>query len=112
MTDTKTCIQEIKDKVKQFQAERGWIAQHSPKNLAMSIAVEAAEIMEIFQFVTTEAAWDVARSDEAEHVREELADVLIYCMSFANALDIDVAAAVQDKLEKNRRRWPVKAKTS
>ncbi len=107
MTDTETNFQEIKDKVKQFQASRGWGKSHSPKNLAMSISIEAAELMEIFQWVSTEEAWEIKESDEFEHLQEELADVLIYCMSLANELDIDMAAAIEDKMQKNALRFPV-----
>lgn len=77
----------------------------------MSIGIEAAELMEIFQWSTTEDAWAIGESDEFEHLQEELADVLIYCMSLANELDIDVAAAIDDKMKKNARRWPVPAKS-
>ncbi len=107
MNDTSTCLQEIKDKVHKFQRDRGWGKSHSPKNLAMSISIEAAELMEILQWISTEDAWAIKESDEFEHLQEELADVLIYCMSLANELDIDVAAAIDDKMQKNARRWPL-----
>lgn len=106
MTDTETNLQEIKDRVKQFTFSRGWRRYHSPKNLAMSIAIEAAELMEIFQWVSTDEACQIKESDEFEHLQEELADVLIYCMSLANQLDIDVAAAIEDKMQKNALRYP------
>jgi len=109
VTDTETNVQAIKDLVKQFQASRGWEKFHSPKNLAMSISIEAAELMEIFQWVSSEEAWRVRESDEFQHLQEELADVLIYCMSLANQLDIDVAAAIQDKMHKNALRFPMPA---
>lgn len=109
MTDIETNLQEIKDKVKQFTSSRGWMIHHSPKNLAMSIAIEAAELMEIFQWVSTDEAWQVRESNEFEHLQEELADVLIYCISLANQLDIDVAAAIDDKMQKNALRYPVKS---
>ncbi|NLJ25378.1 MAG: nucleotide pyrophosphohydrolase [Firmicutes bacterium] len=106
MTDTETNLQEIKDRVKQFTLSRGWRRYHSPKNLAISIAIEAAELMEIFQWISTDEAWQTKESDEFEHLQEELADVLIYCMSLANQLDIDVAAAIEDKMQKNALRYP------
>lgn len=106
MTDTETNLQDVKDKVQQFTLSRGWKRHHSPKNLAMSIAIEAAELMEVFQWVSTDEAWKIRQSDEFEHLKEELADVLIYCMSLANQLDIDVAAAIEDKMHKNALRYP------
>ena len=109
MRDIETNLQEIKDKVKQFTLSRGWNSHHSPKNLAMSIAIEAAELMEIFQWVSTDNAWQIRESDEFEHLQEELADVLIYCMSLANQLDIDVALAIEDKICKNACRYPAKS---
>lgn len=110
MTDNTTNLQDIKDKVKEFVASRDWSEYHSPKNLAMSIAIEAAELMEIFQWLSLEQAWEIKKSDEFEHLQEELADVLIYCCSLANQLDIDMAAAIEDKMEKNARRYPAKVR--
>lgn len=106
MNDAETRIQEIKEKVAEFTAQRNWTSLHSPKNLAMSIAVEAAELMEIFQWMTVEDSWHIAETDEFTHVKEELADILIYCCSFASQLNIDVAAAIEDKMEKNAKRFP------
>jgi dCTP diphosphatase len=107
MEDKITNIQEIKDKINKFVKERNWTESHSPKNLSMSISIEAAELMEIFQWLSTEEAWDIKNSEEFTHLKEELADVLIYCLSFANQLGIDVADAIEDKMSKNARRFPV-----
>jgi NTP pyrophosphatase (non-canonical NTP hydrolase) len=99
---------ELRDTFREFAKARRWGSAHSPKNLAMCIAIEAAELMEIFQWSTLEEAAKVAETAEFEHVREELADVLIYCLSMANHLDIDVASAIEDKLAKNARKYPPK----
>ena len=107
MEDKITNIQEIKDKINKFVKERNWTKSHSPKNLAMSISIEAAELMEIFQWLSTEEAWNIKNSEEFTHLKEELADVLIYCLSFANQLGIDVADAIEDKMSKNARRFAV-----
>lgn len=100
--DKKTSIQELKDLVAYFVEERDWKQFHSPKNLSMSIAIEAAELMEIFQ-------WSDGGLDDKQikKVREELADVVIYCLSMSNATGIDLAAAVKDKVAANAQKYPV-----
>lgn len=107
MNDKITNLQEIKEKVKKFVAERNWTTEHNPKNLSMCIAIEAAELMEIFQWVSNEESWNIDKSDEFIHLQEELADVLIYCMSLANQLNIDVSAAIEDKMNKNEKRFHI-----
>jgi len=105
--DNKTNISQLKEKVKTFVAERNWQEFHSPKNLASSIAIEAAEIMEHFQWLTIEESRNVIK-DSAKHdeVSMELADVIIYCLSFANVCDIDISDAVIKKLTINESRFP------
>src|SRR5690348_4322802 len=100
--DDATTIQELKDLVAQFCDERGWAVHHTPKNLAMSIAIEAAELMEHFQ-------WDEYSKNVKGEVAAELADVLIYCFNLANTLGIDIATAYQEKLERARRKYPLSA---
>ena len=107
MTDRNTNIQQLKDKVAKFVADRNWKQFHNPKNLSMSIAIEASELMEIFQWMREEEAWDVNNSSESTHLKEELSDVIIYCMSLANQLDIDITVAIEDKLKKNAIKYPV-----
>ena len=106
--DSNTTIGELRSEVAHFVAARDWNGYHTPKNLAVSIAIEAAEIMEHFQWVTVDEAVELV-ADPAVHVEvaDELADVLIYCMSFANAADIDIAVAVRKKLARNELRFPV-----
>ena len=108
MKDQITHIQEIKDRINQFVKERNWTEAYSPKNLSMSIAIEAAELMENFQWLTTEEASSI-RENEAkfQHLKDELADVMIYCFSMANQLDIDVATIIEEKTKKNGRKYPV-----
>ena len=90
-----------------FNRERNWRQFHSPKNLAMALAIEAAELMEPFRWDTTLASWKNARnSPTAEAVRDELADVVLLAMSMAHYLDIDLLAATRAKLERNRARYP------
>lgn len=77
-----------------------WNDAHNPKNLSMSFAIEASELMEIFQWISTEDAWNIAESEEFTHLKVELSDVIIYCLSLANQLNIDVAYAIEDKIKK------------
>jgi NTP pyrophosphatase (non-canonical NTP hydrolase) len=95
--------------VRDFRDARNWRQFHSPKNLSMSIAIEAAELMEHFQWLTTSEAIIVPQQDPQvkEAILEELADVLIYCLSLADVLECDVTQIVLDKLAKNNKKYPV-----
>ncbi|MEM7682373.1 MAG: nucleotide pyrophosphohydrolase [Planctomycetota bacterium] len=106
--DDRTTLADCKALVARFVAERDWARHHRPKNLAMSIAIEAAELMEHFQWPEGETP-DAVRNDaeRMQGVREELSDVLAYCFSLANALEIDLASAYQDKMARNAERYPV-----
>jgi NTP pyrophosphatase (non-canonical NTP hydrolase) len=105
--DDHTTVSALRQAVVAFVDARDWRPFHNPKNLTMSIAIEAAELMECFQWLTPEEAHasliDPARLSA---VADELADVLIYCLSLSNALDLDISAAVMDKLRRNERRYP------
>jgi NTP pyrophosphatase (non-canonical NTP hydrolase) len=107
MSDTQTTIAELKQLVEAFVRERDWHRFHTPKNLAMSLAIEAAELMEHFQWLTADESLALA-GDQAERtaVGEELADVLCYSLALANALGIDIADAVRDKMQKNAIKYP------
>lgn len=90
--------QETLDIIRKFTEDRDWDQFHSPANLAKSIVIEAAELLECFQW-----------SDEydLEHVREELADVLTYCVDLADKLDVDMDEIIQAKMKKNAAKYPV-----
>ncbi|MBF7081693.1 nucleotide pyrophosphohydrolase [Desulfallas sp. Bu1-1] len=103
MSDKTTNIQELKDIVAAFVEERQWNQFHSPKNLSMSIAIEAAELMELFQWSNEGDIDDISMN----RVREELADVVIYCLSMANALELDLTTAVKAKVIANAKKYPV-----
>jgi dCTP diphosphatase len=105
--DTQTTISDLRQAVAAFVDAREWQPFHTPKNLAMSIAIEAAELMERFQWLTPGEAL-IAVQDPANRaaVADELADVLIYCLSLSNALDLDISAAVLAKLRTNEGRYP------
>jgi NTP pyrophosphatase (non-canonical NTP hydrolase) len=105
--DSSTTLAELRDLVRRFVDERDWRQFHSPKNLSMSLAIEAAELMEHFQWI------DVAESrrigdDPAKLalVRDEIADVLCYALALANELDLDLSDAVRDKMLKNAVKYP------
>jgi len=105
--DALTTVESLRKAVAAFVDARDWQPFHSPKNLSMSIAIEAAELMERFQWLTTEEAKEaVQEPGERAAVADELADVMIYCLSLSNALDLDVSSAVTDKLETNEHRYP------
>jgi NTP pyrophosphatase (non-canonical NTP hydrolase) len=100
----------IQQAVREFRDARAWRQFHSPKNLSMSIAIEAAELMEHFQWLTPAEAAALPQADLAarQAIAEELADVFIYCFSLADILELDVAEIVFDKLAKNERKYPLK----
>ncbi len=87
------------DRIRKFTEDRDWDQFHSPENLAKSIVIEAAELLECFQ-------WDNDAFDE-EHVKEELADVLIYCQNMLDKLALDVDEIVNRKMERNEAKYPV-----
>lgn len=107
MTDQTTTISELRALVRGFVDARDWQQFHAPKNLSMALAIEAAELMEHFQWLTVEQSRDLRnRPDDLAEVGEELADVICYAMAIANELDIDVANAMHDKMKKNAIKYP------
>lgn len=105
--DTHLTFDELKTLVQQFRDERDWHKYHNPKNLSMSISIESAELMELFQWLTLEES--IALKDNKakfEQIKEEVADIIIYCLSLANILDIDLGQAVLEKIEKNKSKYP------
>ena len=108
LSDNTTRILQLKQKVQKFVDEREWGKYHNVKNLSMSIAVEAGELMELFQWLDESESTEAMKSRETRiKVREELADVLIYCLDMANLLNIDVTKAVLEKIERNQSKYPV-----
>jgi NTP pyrophosphatase (non-canonical NTP hydrolase) len=106
--DSETTIQELRLAVSKFVDERDWGRYHTPKNLGISIAIEAAEIMEHFQWLTAEESRELVhdRTKGAE-AADELADVLIYCLSLANQMEVDLSTIILEKLRRNQERFPV-----
>jgi len=105
--DNDTTIGDLRDAVQRFVAERDWGQFHNPKDLSISLCIEAAELLEEFQWLRPEEVEAASRNPAARAgVAGELADVLIYAFSLANALDLDVATAVQEKLAASGRKYP------
>jgi len=105
--DHTTTLADLRNLVARFVAERDWQQFHAPKNLSMSLAIEAAELMEHFQWI------DIAESrraaddpTKAAAIREEIADVLCYALALANELNLDLSQAVRDKMVKNAAKYP------
>ena len=107
MSDTSTTIDELKQLIHRFVAERDWQQFHSPKNLSMALAIEAAELMEHFQWTDLEASRAVVDDPEKlAAVGEELADVFVYSLALADVLGIDMADTVRAKMVKNAEKYP------
>ena len=108
MMDATTTVAALRDAVRRFADEREWQPFHSPKNLAMGLAVETAELMEHFLWVDCAASREVTRDPaKRQAVAEELADVACHLFNLCNALDIDLSDALRDKMVKNALKYPV-----
>ncbi|MDH7485912.1 MAG: nucleotide pyrophosphohydrolase [Anaerolineae bacterium] len=106
-SDNDTAIAELRDAVRRFVAERDWGQFHNAKDLSISLCLEAAELLEEFQWLRPEEVEAASRDAQARaRVAGELADVLIYAFSLANALDLDVAPAVREKLAASAHKYP------
>jgi len=102
---TSGSLYELQRLLDEFIAKRKWQKYHRPKNLAMSVAIEAAELMEHFQWCDKDA--DMFSQEEKEAIAEEMADVLHYLLRLASVLDIDLYEASRKKIAKNEKRFPV-----
>lgn len=106
--DRKTSIYQLKQLIQDFVDERDWRKYHNPKDLAISVAIEAAELMELFQWVSERKVEKVLEDAKRfAGLEEELADIIILCFNLANVLNVDLAKAVTKKVEKNRAKYPV-----
>ncbi len=102
-------ISELKDILQKFKEERNWGQFHDPKNLAEAISIEAGELQEKFLWRSKEEILTKMKEDPVyrKEVEEEFADVVIFCLNFANATEIDIAKAVTDKVDKNNKKYPL-----
>lgn len=94
------------ERLQSFARDRDWDQFHTPKNLAMALSVEASELLEIFQWLTPEQSALVMQSPKANNVRDEVADVLLYLLRFADILGLDLDACMEHKIDANQRRYP------
>lgn len=97
MNEIKALVQKIDD----FRDERNWRPHHNPKDLAISLSIEASELLEAFQWRTSEEAWE----ENQENIKEEIADVLIYALTLCSELNVDVEEIIVDKIRKNGEKY-------
>lgn len=97
---------QLRDALRAFAAEREWESFHSPRNLATALSVEAAELLEPFQWLTDEQSRQLPPETLAA-VKEELADVLLYLVRLADQLDVDLAEAARAKILRNAAKYPI-----
>lgn len=95
----------LRDRLKAFAQERDWEQFHSPKNLAMALIVEAAELLEHFQWLTLEQSESLS-GDKRREVELEMADIFIYLMRLSERLDVDLLEVVEDKIKMNEEKYP------
>ncbi|MCK4764747.1 MAG: nucleotide pyrophosphohydrolase [Candidatus Aminicenantes bacterium] len=99
-------LQEIKKRILDFRDKRDWSQFHDPKNLSAAIAIEAAELQEIFLWCKVAESREIA-VEKKENIAEEVADILMFVLLFAHETGIDIEQAILDKIEKNNKKYPV-----
>lgn len=108
MQDATTTVAALRERVMTFARERDWEQFHSPKNLSMALAAEAGELMEHFLWTESAASNAVVRdAAKRQKIADEIADVVIYALEFANVSELDLAAAIEAKLAQNAAKYPV-----
>jgi NTP pyrophosphatase (non-canonical NTP hydrolase) len=106
--DSETTIQQLKEMVEKFVQDRNWAEFHDPKNLSMALAIEAAELMEIFQWkANCKSIEAMNKEDTSNAARDELADIITYAFAFANRNNIDISSAINQKIIKNQEKYPI-----
>lgn len=99
-------IEQLRDAIRRFAEDRDWDQFHSPKNLAMALTVEVAELLEHFQWLTEEQSGRLSPQKHAE-AQAELADIFIYLVRLADKLNVDLAAAAKEKIAENAKKYPI-----
>ena len=99
-------VKNITEKIKKFRDDRNWMQFHDPKNMAVSIILEASELLEHFQWKTIEEVKEYARQNQDE-IRDEIADIALYLFEMADNLGINLIDAMENKLAKNEKKYPV-----
>ena len=105
--DEKTSIQQLKDLVLSFQKERNWLEYHKPRNISISICLEAAELLELFQWDNRNDEESLKADNKLQLLKDELSDVIIYCLTMANSMNIDISESITQKMEKNAEKYPI-----
>ena len=105
MTDARTTMKALRDMVAGFVHERKWEPYHQPKNLAASISIEAAELLELFQWEDLDMADVRTNKRLMAEIKDEAADIMVYLLSLANSLQFDLSDAVAKKMESNRKKY-------
>ncbi len=103
---TQDSLDNLRNRINQFVEQRDWQQFHSPKNLAMALIVEAAELVEHFQWVTQQESYELS-PEKREQVSHELADTFVYLLRIADVLDIDLIHAANSKMDLNAKKYPV-----
>ena len=107
MSDTETTVAQLKDLVSKFRDERDWKQFHTPKDLAVSISIEAGELLELFQWRNgDEVEADLQDPGKLRRLREEVADIVVYCLNMSDAVGFDLAEAIVEKLQQNAAKYP------
>ncbi len=106
MIDSTTTLEELKRKMLAFADEREWGQFHTPKNLTMALAVEAAELMELFMWVDSQESKNIMETDR-EKIEHEVADVAAYLLALCGRYNIDLSSAFERKMELNSRKYPI-----
>ena len=99
-------MDELKRKLRDFATKRDWDQFHSPKNLAMALSVEVAELVEHFQWLTEEQSY-IKDPEKLEEIKQEIGDILIYLTRLSDKLGIDLLEAAKDKIKINDKKYPV-----
>ena len=111
LTDRQTTIHTLREIIAEFVSSRDWDTYHSPKNLVMALSVEVAELMEHLQWLTLDESREIPTDPEKfQLVKEEICDCLAYTLALVNSLDFDLSASVQEKMVKNRLKYPIDSK--
>ena len=106
--DATTTVLDLRNRVRQFVESRRWRSFHSPKNLAIALAVEAAELLNLFKWESERQSIELSRiRNTRREISDELADVFIYCLTIANRIDLDLSKAVERKILVNERHYPL-----
>ena len=108
MIDKETSMDALKNFVENFVKERDWSQFHSPKNISMALSIEASELMDIFKWDKDgDSKVKMSEGISRQEAIDELADIIIYAIAFANRNNIDISSAIEQKMEKNEKKYPV-----